>query len=528
MQRSTVLASSKGALLLALILATLTATPVGAAVVDATLVAQEGDVPPGGDGDPVSSLNAPFSTGSGAVGFTGALDTGGATDHFVWVDTGVVWRNSDEVGFDLTGAEGTMGISNAGGFIYSPSVSGDDGVWTHNGLLAVEGEAAPGYPDPATTTFHSRPTMVSNGTAYWIAGIALDGGGGTDGRALYSDSDAAPGGASVVLSFGDVIDGLPIQDGSGVDFDYQLSDNGHHIHVLLLETGDVLDDGHVYVDGATVAQENLPTGTATDNWDNFDNVSINDSGDYLFSGDTDGDSGSDEFIAYNGSIVVREGDTLDGVSLATSASLQALSINNLGHAAFTWNYSDGETLFFACQASDIPGTAVAVLSLGDEVDFDGDGSGEATVTDLNASGVVGPGLSLAEDGRLHVEVDLDYGDGDLEAILALDLPSCGDDGIELTIGGECPGTIEVDVSGATPSSALAILSGAALGADPIPAGPCFGTPTGLSSISLLSLVTSDVDGGFELVRSVPGNACGRLIQVLDLTSCETSGVVAVP
>jgi len=42
----------------------------------------------------------------------------------------------------------------------------------------------------------------------------------------------------------------------------------------------------LYVDGSLVAREGDPNGSGIDNWVNFDFVSINDSGAYVFSGDT--------------------------------------------------------------------------------------------------------------------------------------------------------------------------------------------------------------------------------------------------
>jgi len=487
-------------------------------------VAQEGDVPPGGGGQSISNFNAPFTNAVGNVGFTGSLmDDLGVTENFVWFGDDVTWRNSDapEV---LSGAEGTMGISDTGGFIYSPSTDGDDSVYTHNGLLAVENTAAPDFAPPAVTTFHSRPTMTADGTAYWIAGINPDGDDISIGRVLYSSPGALPGMITKVQGFGDIVDGLEIEAGSGVDFDYNVSDNGHVIHVLLLETGDNNTDGHVVVDGSAVAQELSPNGGG-DNWDNFDGVSINNSGNYLFSGDTDGDTGTDEFIAYNAGIVVREGDTLDGITLTSSATVQAISINNLDQSAFTWSYSGTETLFGACDASDPASSAAALLTTGDELDFDGDGIGDTTVVDLNASGAVGPGLSLGESGVVYVEVDVDDGTGEIEAIVGIALP-CG--GVTLATSGTCPGDVTVDVSGATPSDQIALLRGSGPGADMIPAGPCAGTVSGLADVGLVSILSSDASGNLSLTATLPSAVCGTTIQALDVATCELSGVTNVP
>jgi hypothetical protein len=195
------------------------------------VVTQDGDTPPGSDGDTVSVLNSPFTNGNGDVGFTGSLSTAGGTDNFVWFDTGITWRNSDALPTVLSGAEGTMGVSDSGGFIYSPSTDGDDSVWTHNGALLIDSDQAPGFPPGTINTFNSRPTMSANGAAFWVSGFNASGGTGTEGRMLYTSPDAMTSTISVVIRSDDMIGGFIVDRPSGVGFDYQLSDNTtHHIH----------------------------------------------------------------------------------------------------------------------------------------------------------------------------------------------------------------------------------------------------------------------------------------------------------
>ncbi len=388
--------------------------------VPVTVVLQIGDVPAGGGGEMVDLLNAPFTDGGGRVGFSGGLTSG---ERFIWFDSGIVFLDSSVVGSTLTGAEGTMGISDAGGFFYSPSVDGDDSVWSHNGLVLRENVQAPGFPAGTNNTFNSRPTMLPGGEAYWVSGFDDTGGPSTQGRMLYRSATASSGDVSLVLRSDDLVDGLAIDRPSGIGFDYQISDDGsHHIHELLMDTGSTVDDGAIYVDGLLVAREALPNGAGA-NWDNFDLVSINDSGAYLFSGDDDGAATSDEFLAYDGVITVREGDTVGGVALTSTAAVLGASINNAGWAVHLWSRASGsdELLFAACAASDLA-SSVLVAATGDEVDVDDDGFGDATLTDFNASTVTGPGLWLAEDSRVYAEVDLDFGAGDVEAIAGFELP----------------------------------------------------------------------------------------------------------
>src|SRR5690606_18699139 len=207
-----------------------------------------------------------------------------------------------------------------GEFIYSPSIDGNDGVWTDQGYLLADGDPAPGFEGDTLVTFNSRPTMGANGTAYWVAGVN-DGAGGTStvNRALYMSTDRTPATTSVVLRSGDIVGGFPLAGGSdGIGFNYEFSDDGtHHILGLVLETGSSTDDNVVYVDGAIVAREAHPNGSGIDNWDNFDIHRILDDGTYGFTGDTDGSTATDEFIAINGTIVLREGDVVDGVTLGS-------------------------------------------------------------------------------------------------------------------------------------------------------------------------------------------------------------------
>jgi len=411
-------------------LAVLVAAPAAAQPVPADLIAVDGQPPPG-ETDPVSTLNSPFTNGLGQVGFTGAVTpAGGGSGNFVWYDAGVVWFNADALpGNTLTGAEGTMGVGDAGQFIYSPSVDGDDAVWTHNGLLLADGMQAPGFPAGTINTFNSRPQMGPGGQAYWVSGFNETGGTATQGRMLYTSPDSMPGTIAVVLRSDDLVGGFPIDRPSGIGFDYQFSDDGAHlIQDLLLDTGSTANDAVIYVDGAVVAQEGSAAGGGLpgENWANFDVVSINNAGDHIFSGDTGGATATDEFIAYDAVIALREGDTVGGVTLTSTASVQAAAINDLGQAVHLWSVSGGvEHLFFAPDAADLA-TGVRLLSTGDEVDVDNDMVADFTVDDFNASTVIGPGLDLAEDGFVYVEVDLAPAapplGGIVEAVLRLGLP----------------------------------------------------------------------------------------------------------
>ncbi len=405
--------------ILVLALAAGAAPAFAGGTVSGSIVVKEGDAL---SDSAVNTLNAPFTNGDGKVGSVVALAD---ARRAIWYDTGVIFVSDDALPDSLTGGEGTMGIGDAAEFIYSPAFNGDDAVWGEDGLILSEAQQAPGFATGFLSTFNSRPQMIDDGTSFWIGGINDGAGSGTFQRALYRRNPA--GVIDIVSVCGDVIPdtgGLTIDFPSGVDFDHHTAGDGsHQIRVVLADSGSTTDDGFVLVDGSPVAREASPTGDG-DNWDNFDIVSINASGNYLFSGDTDGASASDEFIAYNGAIALREDDVVDGLTLGSSVG--ALSINDLGQAVFIWSTDEaGETLFFAADASDLA-SAVKLLSVGDLFD-DGEGGADWTITDFNASNIIGPGLDLAEDGSVYVEVDIETLDQvtELEAIICLALPPAG-------------------------------------------------------------------------------------------------------
>ncbi len=405
--------------LAALGLAVVSATAL--AVTPVNLIVKQGDSFnfPGPVTRTVSTLNTPFTNGLGHVGFVAAFDD---ATRGIWQNNGWIFVSPAGV----TGGEGTMGIGNAPGtFIYSPAVSGNDAVYTNGGSLLKGTDPIPALPG-RFSTFNSRPTMLPDGKSHWMGGSAATAGGATSNRHLFRASDPTdPLSITVIFSGGDIIDGKPISS-SASHFDYHISDNGnHHIHVLDMVTGSSANNLHLYLNGGFVAQEGSPAGDGT-NWLNFETPSVNNFEQYVFSGSTTGPTASDNFLAYNGSIKVREGQSLDGILLATGAAVRAASINNLGQVAHIWGWGTGATLrehLFFAPSGDLISSSVRLLSIGDLIDVDGDTFADYTVTDFKASTVIGPGLDLAEDGKVCVELGITPPTGgEVEAIVCLAIP----------------------------------------------------------------------------------------------------------
>lgn len=386
------------------------------AVVPVTVITMDGDSPPGAGGQLVLSINPPVMDGLGRVGMTGSF----ASDNYVFYDGGVIFLNSSVAMPSLSGGESSMGVADDGSFFFSPSIDGSDGVWSDNGQVAVEETQAPGFPMGTISTFHSRPSMIPTGQVYWVAGFNESGGTSSEGRMLYTSPTASAGDIAVVLRADDMVGGFTIARGSGIGFDYDFSNDGnHHIQELGVVGVTGGDDDAVYVDGAIVAREGQPLLDGGGNWDNFDQMAINNNGNYLFGGDTDGPTAVDEFIAYNGAIAVREGETVGGVALVTSAAVRGLALNDNDQAVHAWSANGLEVLFAACDASNL-GDASLLLAVGDQVDIDGDSMADAMVVDFETSNIAGAGLALSNGGVVAIEVELDDGMELSEAMITLD------------------------------------------------------------------------------------------------------------
>jgi len=382
------------------------------------------------DGSEVTGVGGPKVNGNNEVGSLATLADG---TRAITLDGVSIFNSGNVLSNALTGGETTIGIGNFGQFIYSPSVDGSDAVWGQDGLILIENTPAPDFAPNINSTFHSRPRMTDDGTAYWVSGFN-DGAGGTSsvGRMLYK-RDGFSGAITTVIRAGDIVDGVEVDDFGGIDFDYEFSSN--NLNSILgfndANTGSTADDTVLAVNGTIVAREASANGDG-DNWDNFNDVSINNAGNYVFTGDTDGATTSDNFLAYNGSIVLREGDTVDGLALGV---FDNVTINNNNEVAFITDGDDGmtdvETLFYAADGADL-GSSVALLRVGDIVDLGVDG--QWILDDFNASNT--GEIALGTDGFVSIEVDLESFDGltNIEGIISVAVPAPGAAGALAVVG----------------------------------------------------------------------------------------------
>lgn len=396
--------------------------------ISARILMQTGDTPMGGAA--VESINVPYVNALGEAAYVGTLDDG---DHFVAIDDAVIWFGSDDAAQVLDGIEFAMDTNGMGNFVYAVDIDGLDGLYTDMGALVATGDPAPGV-DGATFSFLSSPSMTADGSIYWVAGLDLDDDGATDTRAFYRTPDGTIASAELLLLGGDDLDGLTLDTNTtGINFSYAVSeDDAHRINVVNF-TEPTDRDAAVTVDDLIVSRELDPTGDG-DNFDAFDLVGINAAGNYVFTGDTDGDSSTDEFVAYNGAIAVREGDTVADVTLPDGATLRYVGISDFEQAVHAWGYDtpDGfrETVFFACDAADIAGTSYEVFTTVEaEIDIDDDGMADFTIADIPLTSAV-DSRALGETPFIYTQVVLDDGMAQTTAMLEVPVSCCGNGSID--------------------------------------------------------------------------------------------------
>ncbi|MFH1844785.1 MAG: hypothetical protein ABIF77_16465, partial [bacterium] len=374
-------------------------------------------MPGGSPGQLVSAINNSAVNHAGGYAFTVNTDDGLS---YVWGNAnggaGTLIRTEGTFGpYTQTSYESFFGFSDDGYVSYSPmsnsaAVTGLDGVWLDDVVIAIEEDP---YPHQAGFwwSFGSRPGVTADGNPYWVGGITGTQGGSTAGRGLFYGAAATP-----LLLYGNYVTGLPdpLDDASTVSFDYRLSAYGtHYIAEVQTETGSSTNDNHLVMDGAVLLAAGSPIselgvippaagGFAGETWDNFDFLSVNEDGHYMFTGDTGGDIATDEFIGFDGMITLREGFFLDGQTL--SGSIEGAFMNEQGDYAFIWDILDNtaEAMYFRDQL---------LVKEGDMVDIDGDLIPDPGTAVTNFTGISALTLSDQSPGglvRIYFTADVEF------------------------------------------------------------------------------------------------------------------------
>ncbi|MBI4879024.1 MAG: hypothetical protein HY812_05100 [Planctomycetes bacterium] len=395
------------------------ASSTASAQVAKALLRQGDPMPAAGAGHVVEYLNN--TAVNGVDGYViGISTTDGVTDlsHYWGNATGgapLLLRTEALIGnLQQYSFESFFGMDDQGVIAYSPmcddTLSGAtslDTVFTDATPQAVEGQPIPSLPGKVWR-FASRPGISMNGLAYWVGGIDDAASGASEGSGLFTSN-------GVVFKTGDLIPGLPAICGvNACDFDVRCSPSGNHWITGTDTDAPTANDYFVIRDGLPLytsagrVGENEPVppengGLAGELWSFFDFYGVDDAGNHLITGDTNAATAVDEFVAYNGVIVYREGEYLDGYQL--SGSIEAAYMNSNKDIAFIWDVNDPVS---AANVEALCLNARLLLKEGDKVDFTGDGVVDPYATLIDFTGI--SALTIDPDRRIYFVADVDiYG-----------------------------------------------------------------------------------------------------------------------
>ncbi|MEM9380365.1 MAG: hypothetical protein AAGB93_10495 [Planctomycetota bacterium] len=410
----------------------LTALLAPAALSQTALLREDDPAPAGSAGTTISFISNTAVNQSGGYAATIGTTDGSNTTSGVWGNLsggpGALLREEATIGnLTQTSLESFFGIA-AAEVCYSANsdrAGGStslDGVWLDDAVVAIEEDPVPNTAN-LFWTFGSRPGATQSGVPYFIGGRSDVQGGSTQTRAIFFGAVPAP-----VYESGVTYPNMPAPlSTQAVDFDFRFSANGtNNITPLDLDTtstndGVMASNGAGLVLGGTLVQEAnaipVSVGGIGDAWDNFDFCGITEAGDYFFTGDTDGDTATDEFIVRNGVIVVREGDTVDGEVL--SGSIEGAFVNESNQLVVIWDIVDpnGGTLEAMLLEDEV------VLREGDAVDWDGDGVIDPGVTIDDFTGI--SSVTLDRNGTIYFTADCDVNGVVLEGYFRLGEGSIG-------------------------------------------------------------------------------------------------------
>lgn len=406
----------------------LTGSTARAAVVSGRIVLSENDVTAAAV-QPVQDVFTPVVNGVGEVAFIGRLDNGAA---YVWVDDQVVWLPTDETAIVAPLSASDLGTDAADGFVLRATIDGTLGLWTRDGALVLDEDPTdlfPAFPN-ATMQASLRPKMTSDGVIYFRGTVDDGGGGFADLSGLFRSVDGSS--IELMVGSGDTVDGVVLAaDQSAFTREYAISDEATHYIANFTAEGPSDANGLLVVDGAIVAREgdDVP-GLVGEQWRQFELMSVNESGAYLFNGTMSGLNA--EYVGYGGEVQLREGDVLDGRTL--DFDVRFLSMNDNGNALIGWAHNEGglvrEVVLFACDGSDLASSAEILLEDEDTLDIDDDGVGDWTVADIVGASIDAH-RGLGDGSAVYLEVDLDP--GDLDTIVEIPVSCCGNGDVN---GGE--------------------------------------------------------------------------------------------
>ncbi len=394
----------------------MTAATVAQAQIASALL-QEDSPLPGMPTENIDSLSNTAVNNAGGFAITTNTSGSGTTLSHIWgsatAGAGAILRTESTIGDFTQGSfESFFGMADSGALCYGTTdtnnvtmTTGLDSVYLDGMPLLQEGDPVAAF-FGELSTFNSRPGISGNGVPYWTAGFTSGFGGNTANRSLVSGNPPMP-----LITGGDFIPGFidPLSM-STFDFDWRLSEGGsRYIGLANLNTGSTANDGLVVLSDNAVMIDGLPLlegspvaasagGLTGELWDNFDFFGINESGNYMVTGDTDAASAQDEFVLVSDVIVLREGDVLPEGTV--SGAMEGGYLNSSGDWAVIW---DIDTLGGNVEALIYNGDVL--LLEGEAVDWNNDGA----IDGLDNNGVVAnfTGISALTVGARDVNGDVD-------------------------------------------------------------------------------------------------------------------------
>ncbi|MEZ4370761.1 MAG: MYXO-CTERM sorting domain-containing protein [Polyangiaceae bacterium] len=414
----------KGLLCLAASLCVFQPGTTAAQAVRAALVLQQGQVPTGGDGTGVESLSPPTVTPQGKPVVVGSLSS---NDAYVWIGDRVVFYSA-QAG-DAVSAAGSSSLLNGGNdadsWAFSATLGGHFAVYSDLGRVVAEGDRAPGFASNVQLWSIGNTTLDASGAAYFFAELSHDGS-NSSASALFRAANRTAASTTPVLKAGDDLNGFSVA-AFGVQDRFAVSRQGGH---TIVHVKDASNTSSVVVGGVRLATQGEFNGREG-NWRTFDTLAINSSGHSVFAGDTTAVPLRDYVIAYDGQIVLQEGETLTtGPELLNEAEVRGLAINDLGHVAHIWSHaptSINRTLYFGCNPADLK-TSTKIVTNGDELDFDGDGSADATLQRLWVNVGRHPAIALTDSDVIYAKAYLKYGSSTVEAVVGFPVGCSGGSG----------------------------------------------------------------------------------------------------
>jgi len=379
------------------LLAMLAACSFSQAQISMTMYGRVGGSTPGGAAT-WTTVQSPFIDGNAKVGFLGvaSVPIGGSA---VYYDNTIVF-DSPSAGIGSVG-EPQIGISNTGGYIVSPSVSGADAAFSNGVTLLKDGDPAPLVPG-FFNSFNSRVQMANNGVSSWVAGWSATAGGSTLGRIFYFHNPIG-GVFTSPIRGGDPLDGDVVSN-NGIQFDYDISPNGARA-VNLIQVG-ALATIRLVKDFSTVVARVGDIAIGGEAWQNWRDPRINNSGDLVTAGDTNGATTTDDFVAVGSTIVLKGSDVVPGYGALTNLTSRSVAVANNGRFVSVWGSGTSPTSTTVLPPSTLANPTVhhAILKKGDQVDVTGDTVADFQVDEIR--NILGQAVQLDDNNRVYLAVKL--------------------------------------------------------------------------------------------------------------------------